>query len=234
MLQFNRRQLEHGLELAIGESESLYADVDKGYRLRVPICGFSSATICNWLGSNEVDNAMLISKPGLPFNIDGEHVIAQAHLGTGNTLIIDSTYGQFMTYVGLDPYLDMELERSLYPKDKIITFPVEETELIIGSFARFADNFRYQNSDLIKTQRTFFSEEDGEPADWYAPLSEASSAEIEATFLAIWNPENMEPFEDTAFFLKDTQRLARVHLQKVPLKVLGIGRIMSKIGSSEV
>lgn len=216
-LEVNRQLLEHRLELAIGDSDSLYAGIEGDYRLRVPVCGFSSALVGNWQADKGADSILVISRPQLVFAPKMEHVFVNSATPFGETIWIDPTYSQFMSFVGLDPYLDMNLERSQYPVEKVLMFRPEETDIVMSAFAKFADSFRYVNKFLIENQRLEFLREDGEEPTWFAPLAEVTSSEIKDSFMSIWDPENFGPFEPESVFKDDARRLSVLYLSDVSI-----------------
>ncbi|HSX18168.1 MAG TPA: hypothetical protein VLE51_02340 [Candidatus Saccharimonadales bacterium] len=224
----NRIQLlEDSLELAIGESDSIWSSVDKQYRLRVSICGFSSALVSNWLNEKAIENQMMQTTPKFTFDEGLVHVFTAAQMRERLT-IIDPTYSQFLGYVGLNLWLDETQRETLYPKEKILVFPANETEVAVKAIASLADRFRLEHRALIEAYRATLEratlEDEGynRPADWYAPLAEASSVEIEEIFAGIWDPSNITTFTGSEDLMRDASRLSRTFLADIPLSVLNM------------
>lgn len=167
--------------------ESLTQGFGEDLQLRYSYCGVATAALQRYLQERyEIATDRMIAMPAqAPRHINHRqmsHVVLRHE-----SLVIDPTYSQFMSYVGVLParVLDNEVLRALYPPRKIAVFPVATSNEFADSFteAAHAADLAIQNSPR---EQVSFPPDDA--------LRGASLDEKSAVYRAIWSPDGYKSF----------------------------------------
>lgn len=132
------QRIEPHLEKAIGQISVIgYRDL----KLRDSNCGLASRVLADYLNkkSHIVDAIPVIGRLGDEDGIFPDHMRKHVVVHT-DELTFDPTYGQFMTLVGLTPFI-ASLDESLkaeYPVAKIAVMPAGSEKIFGEMFADFA------------------------------------------------------------------------------------------------
>lgn len=124
------------LEKVLAE-KSLTSALGEAMQLRISQCGLATAALQQFLYDAEgIVSQRLITHskraPKLRDMTPQSHVILKTEEG----IVIDPTYGQFMSHVGLTHKIARENElMHLYPARKIVSFPVVKTSQFVDKFA---------------------------------------------------------------------------------------------------
>jgi hypothetical protein len=179
----------------------------EGLRLREPVCGFASNVLGKYLKEKNLAEAkMMIGRPvdefptGYP-RASRTHVVLDTRDRT-----IDSSFGQFMSLVGLDVQfaaLYPEVAK-LYPQNRVAVIPRGD-ERAFGE--RFAD-FALDQIPIIQRVRRGL----GEAAKAWSTAGACiwmPGQEAFELLADIWNPEQYGPFDNEGDSEIQAQEAAR-------------------------
>ncbi|MDB5179407.1 MAG: hypothetical protein JWN12_39 [Candidatus Saccharibacteria bacterium] len=186
------RDLEQGL----GDAHWLFKAIDPQLRLRTSVCGVTSTAITEHLLRQGYDAETVISTPNLSVDPTMKHVVSIVH-SEGEDIVIDGTYSQFLAYAGLHFGYVMMGGKDFYPKEKIESFDMNESEGVVTKLSLLS---RYV-------------------LDHYEPLPDHLDSRMEFAFLTdeeikaelseIWNPDNFDTFEPSPDTLQAALTIAR-------------------------
>ncbi len=177
----------------------------EGLELRSSVCGFASNVLAKYINHQKL--AMAVPKMGMSFGENKlipkrmrRHVLVETEAA-----MLDPTWGQFMTLVGLDTRQAAAHDtlKKLYPERRVAVIP-RGTERVFGErFASFA------LEKILKIRAIRGSEGlEHVPEDACAWMEEQEAFEVLAD---IWNPERYETFDNAG----DGETPARQALERL-------------------
>ena len=196
-------KLASGLEQGIADSNDFFSYYPAEHRLRGPVCGVVSTAIQLYLHSSGIDSELIISKPKLPFDSSLEHVYLLIGMVGTDRVVVDASYSQFLSFVGLREGYEIISKESVYPAEKILDFNESQRGLVVNWLGMVANRFRTINSHPI----TGFDIDLGA-----GPMNYATTAELKTVFNSIWDPKNAELWVPDKFVLQDAAQIA----QRIP------------------
>ena len=150
-------------------------------RLHESYCTVASIGIREYLNTLGVRSSLLISRPRLSFDRTMPHVFLDVR-HRGESFILDSTYTQFLGYVGLTNYTQHERYQ---PDHAIAIVPSGERHQIVDTLIEAALAFDEKARAKVHHSRTPLV---------VPPLAGAGEVELRSAFSPIWAPENISPY----------------------------------------
>ena len=193
-LVVDTQKLEHGLEEGVLHGDiSFRGKMEREEVLRMVPCGLVTSAIGAYLRQNNIPHQLLLSDPHLPIDPDMRHTFPLVgEQGEGE--VVDASFSQFFQYVGMSVLHEQHMGIPLFPKRKVLHFPLSHREEAVGWVAQWAAGFR----DINQCPGV-------RPGD----IGRA----IFATLSEIWNPQNLEPFSPSERVVKDGEIVA-LHIPK--------------------
>ncbi|RWZ78157.1 MAG: hypothetical protein EOT05_00045 [Candidatus Microsaccharimonas sossegonensis] len=171
--------LAKDLEKGLGEVHDLLSAFNPEYRLSMGICGIVTVALSEKLDQLSVEHHLVETT----LEIDSDYQEAHDFIILEDDTILDATYTSLYKYVGLTAgYLSMSGRGRLFPKQKIVTLPVGEHELLarqMGLQARYFMDHYIPIDEVPQGRIIFEGKNEEEIAEAYAP---------------VWDPENFSEY----------------------------------------
>ena len=181
--------------------ESLTEGFGEDLQLRYSYCGVATAALQRYLQDHKITTERVITEPEVaPRHMNQRHMshVALRH----ESLLIDPTYSQFLSYVGVMParVLQREALRRFYPARKIAVFPVESSNEFAAAFAKVA------HAADVEIEPLNIGHDSYPPDDALRGTSLDEKFEV---YRAIWSPN------DYKCFPVDEQPALHDHINKI-------------------
>ena len=167
--------------------ESLTKGFGEDLQLRYSYCGVATAALQQYLQERcDVTTERMVTEPEIAPRHMQQRRMAHVVL-RHESLIIDPTYSQFLSYVGVMParVLCRQDLRDFYPAQKIAVFSVASSDEFADNFARVAHMADVTIGPLDLSQNSY-------PPD--DALRGTSMSEKTEVYRAIWSPDGYTPF----------------------------------------
>ncbi len=197
-LKIDHDKLAYGLEQGMGNTLTIFADLEPERRLRTTACGLASTAIHLYAQQSGIPSRLVISTPRLSFDPEMQHVIPL--LGDDQPVAIETTPSQFLMYVGLSIAYEDTTGDSVFPPEKILSFPLHEREVVVSWLTKAALDFQRIN----KRPRSKWHTQLGK-----GPLATSSASVIQDAYEQIWNPENFTPWVPPDYVVEDGRIVSR-------------------------
>ncbi|MBI4033471.1 hypothetical protein HY379_00550 [Candidatus Saccharibacteria bacterium] len=181
----DKEKLAYGLERGIEHTDTIFVEIPRKYILRGTPCGLVTSGIHEYTEAVGIPSKRVISTPDWSFDPELQHTFPLIGGDTENAVVVDASYSQFFTYIGLPWGYELATGTKEFPDDKILTFRLSERDVIAGWMSKVAVEFQGRNVH----PEGVFSEDLG-----VGPLAEASHEEINAVYSRIWEPALSEPW----------------------------------------
>ena len=185
--------LAQDLEKGLGGVHDMLSAFNSEYRLSMGVCGIVTVALSERLKESDVAHRLVATVPEIDTEWDEFHNFIVIEDET----VLDATYTSLYKYVGLTAgYLSMSGRGRLFPKEKIMTFPVGEHDRLaqrMGLQARyFMDH--YIPIDEVPHRRIAFKGKTEE--------------EIAEAYALVWDPENFSEYAPSEPTFEIGRRLA--------------------------
>jgi hypothetical protein len=178
-IQFDTERIAGGLRAGLADSHTILRFDNERDWLRQPVCAIVSTALRLVAERQQLAAQTMFIDPQFDFNRAMRHVYLRVGAAEDpDPYIIDASYSQFMSYVGLTPWYDKERDRDSYPEEEVVAFRVSETEDFLEWFSGAAYRFSQTSQPIEGEYGLVYG---------HGPLSGSSHAELRHHFGKIWN-----------------------------------------------
>ena len=193
-LAIDYEKLEYGLTKGIGKTSTIYASVDEANRLRITPCGMVSTALHYYCLKQGLKSQLLICSPQLSFDPEMQHCLSVVNVDKKSTAL-DACYSNLLCYSGIQYSYIMEKQFDPFPREKLISFNLNETETYIDWITDVISTHQKQN---VATFYGFLGRFCGD-----GHLSTSSRNDIRETYSAIYDFDRMVNFYPEDYVIID-------------------------------
>ena len=176
-LGIDYEKLTHNLVEAFDELDSWR--FPKQMRLRMPYCGIASTALTSFLSHEGFSARSVLSMPEYGVDAGMDHVFTVVDL-EGESVAVDATYSQFLTYFGVGVLAEDEV---YYPESAIIEFLARESNQPADILLAAGRDFQARGLSVVGRR---------------APLADVDDVHARTVLESIWSPDNLEEYNPSS------------------------------------
>ncbi len=191
------------------------------HRMRIAgACGIVSETLRQFLETQDYQASVRIRD-----FMTLQHVITRVE-GAGEPTIVDGSYSQFFSRFGMTTNYDRETDRTHFPSERLLIFPMSQKEVVADWAAEVVDTFWRRTS----------GQNDGSEM-WPAKFEYKLSREtLRGLFADLWDASKYEPWQPSESFVSEAANIV-ARLGQAPVRQEAVYPVqkqpIGRVGSSE-